>query len=178
MWRGGSEVVMPTPTLFGRPQDEAGYRALSRVYAARVVSAAAANYAGWQCCGSHMVFYGALLDALLDRLGLKPWPLTTADYAQLPATPDLTPIAGAWAEADTPPLQRSAVYALVEFLANRDGAPTIPDMQRLLLDGIDPDFTGWLRAVTHDAYATPEDLARDFGGFVAGRAGPPAAAGE
>jgi len=45
----GVEIVLPTPTLFGLPVDEAGYRALQREYAARVVEAMAANYTGWTC---------------------------------------------------------------------------------------------------------------------------------
>ncbi len=173
LWSGGSEIVMPTPTLAGRPLDDAGYRALYRVYATRVVGAAAANAAGWQCCDD-AVFYGALLDAQLSRLGLRPWPLTTNDYRQLAVAPDtLDNLQRLWRASETTPEQRRAVYALVEFLVARRATlhddPTIVDMQRFLLDGVDRSFWEWLSGVTSDAYGSPEMFERDFLGFLAER---------
>lgn len=162
--QGGSEVVLPAPTLFGAPVDEAGYRALYRAYAARVVGAAAANYAGWTCC-SDALFYTVLLEAQLHRLGLRSWPVTAEAFAELVAEPSAMAAAEAgWrynlpaSVADGAP----AVYALVDFLVEEAGAMPILEMQRALLDYTNRDYWGWLSRVTGGAYATQADFEREW----------------
>jgi hypothetical protein len=165
-WRGGSEIVMPTPTLFGRPLDDAGQRALTRVYAARVVSAAAANAAGWQCC-DHALFYGALLDAQLGQLGLRPWPVDGAAHETLVARPELLrDVEKLWPGGEATPEQRLAVYALIDFIVARSDAPIV-EMQRLLLDETTADYWTWLDRVTGGALGSPADFERALLGYAA-----------
>jgi len=163
-WQGGSEVVLPAPTLFGAPVDEAGYRALYRAYAARVVGASAANYAGWTCC-SDALFYTVLLEAQLHRLGLRPWPVTAEALGELVAEPSAMAAAEAgWrynlpaSVADGAP----AVYALVDFLVEEAGAMPILEMQRALLDYSNRDYWDWLARVTSGAYAAQADFEREW----------------
>lgn len=170
-WQGGLEMVLPAPTLFGAPVDEAGYRALYRAYAARVASAAVANYAGWACC-SDALFYTVLLEAQLHQLGLRPWPVTAEAFAELVAEPSNMAAAEAgWrynlpaSVADGAP----AVYALVDFLVEEAGAMPIPEMQRALLDYSNRHYWDWLSRVTGGAYATQADFEREWLRYVVAR---------
>jgi hypothetical protein len=79
LWRGGSNVTLPTPTLVGLPVDEAGYQALLRGYARQMVTAVVTELVDWQCCQG-APFHQALLDYELAQLGLATWPVTQADY--------------------------------------------------------------------------------------------------
>jgi hypothetical protein len=65
---------LPTPSLVGRPLDEAGYQALSRGYAAWLLSGIVADQVGYICCGQATIFR-VLLDYQLSQIGLKGWPL-------------------------------------------------------------------------------------------------------
>lgn len=167
-WAGGGKLTLPTPTLFGRPADDAAYRALSRAYTSRVVSAAAANLAGWACCNDQL-FYGALLDAQLGQLGLRPWPLEAAAHETLVARPELLrDVEGLWPGGNATPEQRLAVYALVDFLVARNDAPII-EMQRLLLDESTGDYWSWLARVTNGAFASPAAFERALLSYSAER---------
>lgn len=172
--RGGSEVLLPTPTLFGLPIDEESYRAISRQYAARVVGAAVANYTGWACCDD-LIFYTALHQALLNQLGLKPWP--AEDNAFRSATSDtiaLHTIESLWRVDTQPPTSSELItlYGFVDFLTHEGGATSIVDMQRLLLDDREWTFWEWLTLVTGQKYASPIDFEREWLLFVASRKGP------
>lgn len=75
----GLRLQLPAPTLFGLPQDAAGYRALYRVYGAQVATAVIAERVGWDCC-RHAPFFQVLTDYLLSRMDLRPWPVTSAAH--------------------------------------------------------------------------------------------------
>ena len=167
-WGGGSEIIMPTPTLFGRPVDDAGRRALSRVYAARVVAAAAANTSGWQCCDDAL-FYGALLDAQLYRLGLRPWPVGTAEYARLAREPELVrTVEGLWRRDAATDDERLLAYTLVDFLVARGTTPIVI-MQRLLLDDTELPYWAWITRVTGGLHGSQADFERDLLRYAAER---------
>lgn len=158
----GVEIVLPTPTLFGLPVDEAGYRALQREYAARVVEAMAANYTGWTCC-THSAFYTALLEAQLHELGLRPWPVTSGHFAQLAGDPLVTESMkgfwiGEWSKPN--PEEVWPVYALVDFLRASTFQMPILDMLRLLPDESSASLDSWLAQVTLDQYDSPADFER------------------
>lgn len=176
-WSGGRELTLPTPTLFGAPVDEAGYRAMFRAYAARVVSAAAANLSGWACCDD-LLFYGALRDALLHRLGLRAWPVTPADYEQLVQHPEnLGDVERLWRARQATAGERRSLYTVIDFLVAREGAPPIIDMQRLLLDSLNRSYGDWLSVATNGAYGTQADFERDLLRYADARravAAPPA----
>ena len=170
-WAGGSALVLPAPTLFGRPVDEAGYRALSRAYAGRVVSAAAANLSGWACCDDAL-FYGALRDALLHRLGLQAWSVGPDDYEWLIDHPDLVSgVARMWGSngAGATADERRAVYALVDFLTRRDSSVSIVEMQQLLINDLNTPYWDWLSQVTRGAYGSQADFERDLLRYAAER---------
>lgn len=160
-WTGGSEIVMPTPTLFGRPLDDAGYRALYRAYAARVVAAAAANASGWQCCDDAL-FYGALLDARLHQLGLRPWPVGANEYSRLARQPELLrDVEGLWRRDTATADERLLAYTLVDFLVTRSNLP-VPYIQRILLNDIDMSYWAWITRATSGLYGSQEDFERDL----------------
>ena len=167
-WTGGSEIVMPTPTLFGRPMDDAGYRALSRVYTARAVSAATANFSGWRCC-DNALFYGALLDAQLNQLGLRPWPVGAAEYARLAHQPELLrAIEGLWRREEATAEERLLAYTLVDFLVAQSNIP-IPTMQRMLLNDIEMPYWPWISRATNGLYGSQADFERDLLRYAAER---------
>jgi hypothetical protein len=167
-WGGGSEIIMPTPTLFGRPVDDAGRRALSRVYAARVVAAAAANTSGWQCCDDAL-FYGALLDVQLYRLGLRPWPVGAVEYARLAREPEaLRTIEALWGQETAAADERLLVYTLVDFLVTHSRLP-IREMQLHLLNGFKPTYWGWVERATGGLYGSQADFERDLLRYAAER---------
>ena len=167
-WRGGSEIVMPTPTLFGRPSDDAGQRALTRAYASRVVAAAAADASGWQCC-DNFLFYGALLEAQFGQLGLRPRPVDAAAYETLAAQPELLrDLESLWPGGQATSEQSLAVYALVDFLVARGDTPIV-EMQRLLLDDATTDYWTWLDRVTAGAFGSLADFERALLGYAAER---------
>lgn len=170
IWVGGDAVVLPTPTLFGRPSDDAGRRALSRAYTARVVAAAAANLSSWQCCHDRL-FYGALLDALLYRLGLAAWPVGAVEYRQLAGRPEqLRAVESLWRADAATAEERWAVYTLVDFLVAR-GDVSIVAMQWQLAHNEDETYWDWLSHVTNGAYGTQEDFERDLLRYAAERGG-------
>lgn len=72
-------ITLPAPTLFGLPQDEAGYQALYRGYATRVLSKLIVDLVGWQCCASDVLFQ-ATLDMEMAQMGLRPWPILAENY--------------------------------------------------------------------------------------------------
>jgi len=167
-WTGGSEIVMPTPTLFGRPLDDAGQSALTRVYAARVISAAAANASGWQCCDDAL-FYGALLNAQLYRLGLRPWPVGAAEYARLTREPELLrAIEGLWQREEATADERWLAYTLVDFIVARSNVP-IPTMQLILLSDIEMPYWAWITRATDGLYGSQADFERDLLRYAAER---------
>ena len=49
---GGSGLTLPTPSLIGRPLDDAGYAALRAGYAPLIAGGGIAEIVGWRCCGS------------------------------------------------------------------------------------------------------------------------------
>ena len=160
-WAGGSKLVLPTPTLFGRPADDAAYRALSRAYTSRVVSAAAANLAGWACC-DRVVFYGALRDTLLSQLGLRPAPVGAADYGLLTRQPDgLAVVESLWRHNQATAEERRAVATVVDFLVDHSDI-SIVEMQRFLLERPDESYWGWVARVTGGAYGSQADFERDL----------------
>lgn len=167
-WGGGSALTMPAPTLFGTPVDEAGYRAVFRAYASRIASAAAANLSGWACCND-VLFYGALRDALLAQLGLRVWPIGPADYEQLVNRPEsLGDIERLWRREQATADERRSLYTMIDFLVARSDS-TILDMQRLLLDGAERDYWGWINQATGGAYGSQADFERDLLRYAAER---------
>lgn len=76
------DINLPAPTLVGTPNDDTAYRAIYLGYAERVVSAFIGHETRWQCC-DHILFYQALLDIQLIRLGFRSWPSTEDQYRQL-----------------------------------------------------------------------------------------------
>lgn len=146
--QGSRELVLPTPTLAGRPADVAGYRALYWAYGSRVLSALVTDLVGYSCC-QHALFFRALLDKQLQQLGLREWPLSADDYRQaLARQVTLAELEPLWrqnelanknvserpAAAGTADPDGWLAYAVVDFiLQDQDGRPPVIEMQRQLL---------------------------------------------
>lgn len=167
---GEDTLTLPTPSLLGRPLDEAGYQAIYRGYAARVASAVIAEQVGWQCCDGAALFQ-ALLDAQLAQLGLKPWPVTAVAVASLSPSA-LTAVYQTWRDA---PLDldedRQPLYLMVEFL-QQVGQATPAAMQRAL---VSVPADEWLLRVVEEAHPSHEALWRRYlyGRSPAAQAPPP-----
>lgn len=172
-WQGGREVVLPTPTLFGSPLDEAGYRVLYRRFGVRLVNTATAELSGWRCC-NHSLYYGTLLAALRHRLGLEPWPLTAEHYARLATNPaHLDNMQSFWRGGTIEPPSENVweVYALIEFLLEKGSPRTILELQQALLREPNGSYWDWLQAATAGRYGSLADFQADLIRYFEGRAG-------
>lgn len=67
-------LTLPTPTLFGLPQDEAGYEALLGAYRRLLATAVFADLYDWECC-RHASVFQVLVDYQLSQMGFLPWPV-------------------------------------------------------------------------------------------------------
>lgn len=167
--RPPSEVGLrlPTPTIVGLPVDESGYQALLRGYAAHVVAAAITESVGWRCC-EHGLFYQALLDWQLAQLGLRPWLLNDAAYAELFRGPvlgvfdmhDLWFRPPARQPVDAPVLQ---VYSIVDYLLRTTDIHAAATMQRRLSEVA--TYWNWMQPYVNGE--TRSDVQRDWLRFTA-----------
>ncbi len=71
-------IVLPTPSLVGKPVDEAGYQALLRGYASHVFSAVFADIYGEECCPEDLT-YPLFLEGEMAKRGLGFWPPPTLE---------------------------------------------------------------------------------------------------
>ncbi len=125
---------LPTPTLIGRPQDEAAYEWLKQGYAAHLIAAAISELVGYRCCEQGL-FHQALLDRQLDALGLRPWPMTAESYATLLNEPVLgvQRLDLLWTtapQAAMTPQRRQVLAAIDYWLTDETAVPA--EMQRRL----------------------------------------------
>lgn len=138
-------VVLPTPTLVGLPQDDAAYQALFRGYASQMVTAFVAHQVGYKCCDRAPMFQ-ALVDYQLSRIGLRPWPVTEADYARVVAEQvRLSDLAEVWASSDSTELAGPdgwRVYTAVDYFLTENPQSTAVDLQRQLVE--QDTFYSWL----------------------------------
>lgn len=65
---------LPTPTLFGLPQDEAGYEAFLGAYKYLLATAVFADLYEWTCC-RHAAIFQVLADYQLSQMDIRPWPV-------------------------------------------------------------------------------------------------------
>lgn len=68
----GRHLMLPTPTLVGLPQDQAGEQALFRGFGRLVAAAVLTDLWGYNCCDDGVALYMAVLEDYLRRLGLMP----------------------------------------------------------------------------------------------------------
>ncbi len=172
IWQGDAAVVLPTPTLVGLPQDEAGYQALLRGYAAYLLTVALNDLIGWQCC-DNVPFYRAAIERQLYELGVAEWALADTAVA-LPDDLHLLDAAQNWNTAfPESPTEFAAVpmpYLTVDFLAEAFGLSP-GHIGRSLVRSHGSQFSQWLSentgsAVTNEALLNQtfqRYLARQFG---------------
>ncbi len=132
-----SGLELPTPSLIGSPVDEAGYQAVRAGYAPLIVGGGIAEIIGWRCC-EKVVFFRALLDKQLSRLGIKPWPLTASDYEDIlqGSIRDVSSLHWVYLQRSfnniTPQIQKT-VYSIVDFILVSTPERSLASLQRLLL---------------------------------------------
>ncbi len=135
-------LELPTPTLVGLPQDEAGYQVLYRVYGSQVVSAFISSVVGYSCCG-HLPIFQVLLHHQLHDLGLRRWPLTPESYEQISQTYNTMIDGRAWNQSTLhlKPIEWLQLYALVVYVL--ETADTTPaHLQQTLTTA--QDYLDWL----------------------------------
>jgi hypothetical protein len=159
MLRSGTDLILPTPTLLGLPQDEAGYETLRLAYTHYLLSASLPALTEWECC-EQVLFWQALLQARLGELGLAP-PLLpqaealaalelVADRAGFFDTltrywPRQTPAA---VTASLPLEVRTLVAFLLDWTAtgSAENGPMVAEMEAALLDA--PSVGRWWSSFT------------------------------
>ncbi len=158
---GGLRLELPAPTLVGLPVDEAGYQALYRGYAARVVTAVIPQLVGYECC-QHAIFFQALTDYQLSLLGLRPWPVTADDYANVVSEGvDGYELNQVWPRTRPEYLAGEdgwKVYTAVDFILQTNPEISPAEMQRLMLNL--PNFRAWLQQL--DLASPPATAAADY----------------
>ena len=132
----GPGLKLPTPSLIGSPVDDAGYQAVRAGYAPLIVSGGIADVVGWRCC-EKIVFFRALLDKQLSRLGIIPWPLEAASYEEIlqGSIHDVTNLHWVYLQRSynniTPYIQKM-VYSIVDFILASNPQRSPASLQRLL----------------------------------------------
>lgn len=132
-----SGLELPTPSLIGSPVDDAGFQAVRAGYAPLVVGAAIAENVGWRCC-EKIVFFRALLEKQLSRMGLMTWPLTASDYEDIlqGSIHDVASLHWVYLQRSfnnvTPQIQK-IVYSIVDFILVSNPERSPASLQRLLL---------------------------------------------
>ncbi len=134
---GRSDLELPTPSLIGSPVDDAGYQAVRAGYAPLIVGGGIADIIGWRCC-EKVVFFQALVDKQLSRLGLKPWPLTASDYEDIlqGSIRDVSSLHWVYLQRSynnvSPQIQK-IVYSVVDFIIASNPDRSLASLQRMLL---------------------------------------------
>lgn len=149
---GGRLFRLPTPTLAGNPQDEAGYQTMARGYAIQIVLPIMRQLSGI-VPGEDGVFAQAWLDWQLARLGLRPYPLTATDRARLSA--DNITLADGAELSSLPDELAPLAYALIAFLLQDARVPSQVLLQPLAAGQAD-SYGGWLQTVVDGRYTLEE----------------------
>ncbi len=139
-------INLPTPTLFGLPQDEAGLHLLTQNYLSHLVPAMLPTVLGWQ--GERQFFYEGLGAHLLTEWGLRSSILAPSQYELLLNPPvTLQEIGLMWASSDfARTISREHVAALIEFLLAR-GETAVSLQHRMTL----PNFWQWANLPANDS---------------------------
>lgn len=156
IFESGRRVVLPSPSYFGLPADNASQETLLRGYAAQALSALIADLSDWPCC-DHGLFFRALVDAELRSLGLRAWPLKPIQYEALLATElELTAHRAnwynQWLSPDDADDEWPAAYAIVEFALEQGSHEPLELMKQL--DG--SSFRAWLLKVLGSEPEAPD----------------------
>ncbi|MCP4424488.1 MAG: hypothetical protein GY803_08360 [Chloroflexi bacterium] len=163
----GLRLELPAPTLVGLPLDEAGYQALYRGYAVKLATAVIPQLVGYECC-THAPFFHALLEYQLSQLGLRPWPVTTDDYARVVSEGvseyELDQIWGRYSLDYLSSLNGWKVYAVVDYLTQRFPKTAVADMQRLMpRDRLHMTIWLWHLHGEEGTVSIPKDFFPSFG---------------
>ncbi|HFQ92921.1 MAG TPA: hypothetical protein ENK32_02850 [Anaerolineae bacterium] len=143
-------LVLPAPTLAGRPLDKAGEDVLYRGYEAAVTEAALRQLAG----ESDSLLYEAVLDRILAEKGLRPWPLTPAHWQAIAAEQTaLADGAVVWQGA-APDSQQAEwlAHAIAQFLVEEQGVSSRRLLAAVVRDQLLP-YSIWLSAVMNEVNA-------------------------
>lgn len=165
----GLELILPAPSMFGLPIDEAGYRAVSRQFITRVVGAVVDDYTGWSCC-MNLILYRALNDVLLSRLGLLTWVPSEDQFAATLDHPNpLAMIESVWGPSELPATkeENEALATFISFLAQHDSTTPIIEAQRLLVEYEGRPLWDWLAQVSGPRHPTPAAFEREWLRFSA-----------
>ena len=148
---GGSGLTLPTPSLIGRPADDAGYAALRAGYAPLIAGAGIAEIVGWRCCESETVstrrrargrsgavFFRALLDKQLSQLDLVRWPVNASTFEEIlqGTIHDVTNLHWVYLQRSgnsVEPHIWKVVYSMVDFILAEQPEQSAARMQRALL---------------------------------------------
>lgn len=107
--------TLPTPTLVGLPQDEAGYRALFAGYALQIFPPIIATLTDYDCC-DQKVYFDGLVAWQLEQVGVPSLSLSQQAYRHILAKlPDIAGGAWAWEQTDAPTAQAIINYLLTTY---------------------------------------------------------------
>ena len=163
----GKESVLPAPSLVGVPAGEVAYQALFRGYASHVLATTAGELLDYRCCRKAL-FHQALLDRLLNDLGVRPWPVAPDDYVRFAANPvPMGRIDDFWRAPGIgrPPSahERLQARAFVTFLESVYGVEPA-EQHRLLLEA--EGFWGWMREMSGVAVGREEAIGEAWRRFL------------
>lgn len=164
--QGDGHLVLPAPTLVGKPANNASYRSFYRGYAAFLLSRLIARQANWECC-DQSPFFKALVDIQLGQLGFQPWPVTAEAYRMALRQPvNIDAIRFLWEEGVplAEALERPDIwmlYSFVEFLLAQQDDLSVFDLQQALTNS--DSFNDWISRVgITGSLSLAEDNWRDY----------------
>ena len=157
-------IVLPAPSLLGKPVGEDARLALQRSYAAVVVATVLDDLSGYRCCTGR-AFQEALLSARLQATNLSAWPVPVEDYAAFvdaPLTSDQ--LVDLWAGERLPPAVADQAYAFVRFLLEESGM-SAGELQHYFLQSA--GFHDWLDRIDRAApFQEPDRWQSDWLAFL------------
>lgn len=157
--RDTAGLMLPTPTLVGLPADAAAAAALSRGYAAPVVTAALQQATGYTCCKrSQMV--QTVIDYYLAEKQLRPWPVTavTIDNS-IAENITVATMRAYWLKDTVADFQAIwPVYAVMDFVLGRETRPSTVQLLQEIISA--PSWEAWLVTAVGKAQSGP--IERDW----------------
>jgi hypothetical protein len=157
------EFLLPAIGLFGLPTDESSYRAVYRAYATQIVESLISEHLDATCCAKP-VFYRALVNVQLNRLGLRERKRVSLDSLNV----TLNQLNDLWnldSDAETISGQDKAlIQSFVNFLTEDKLPEAVISMQEGLFQS--DSFWEWLRRFHTLSFESIENLESTWVEFI------------
>jgi hypothetical protein len=157
------EFLLPAIGLFGIPTDESSYRAVYRAYANQIVESMISEHLDANCCAKP-VFYSALVNVQLNRLGLRENKRVSIDSLNL----TLNQLNDLWDKDSDAEIISGQGMALIQSFINTLTEDKTPEALISMQEGLfqSNSFWEWLRRYHPLDFESIEILESTWAEFV------------